>query len=367
MAELDILEQLPRGVIVLEADAKVQYANVRARKLLRLSYAKTIQRGDGLLEFVGADERERWEKLLRTVLGGSDSQIEVEREREDGVNQVLRLEAQFQGGDRNGGRVVLIVEDISARRLYEDGLLSMHAALHQSSRTRDTLLSIIGHDLRSPIAQLNALLYMLRYSTEDLDTSKVNEYAETLEEFTRHLGATLNNLLSWSNSHREGIEPQLQKVDLVPVADEALGLLQLDAISKEVTLVHEPQAEFSVTTDRELMAYVIRNLISNAIKFSSSGGSVWVEHRLEDAFYQLRIVDQGVGMERAQIEKVLEGEQLESTEGTLGEKGVGLGLSLAREFIAMLKGEITIESLPGEGTTVSVRLPNSSLEGENSL
>mgnify|MGYP006076894405 CR=1 FL=1 len=363
--QMDILEQLPRGVIVLETDSSIRRVNLRASELLSLSYGIKIHPGDSLIDIVDDSERDRWLKILRPAFSGNDTQGEVRRELDDGTTQVLRLDAQLLRGEGEVKQVVLIVEDVSARRLYENELLSMHSELRESTRTRDTILSIIGHDLRSPISQLNALMYMLRYSPDELDKAKMNEYAGTLEESTRHLSDTLNNLLGWSSVHRDGIQPKFHKVDLVPVAEEALGLLQLDAARKEVTLIHEPPAELFVTTDRDLMAYVVRNLVANAIKFSSVGGTVRVEHRLEDGCYYLGVIDRGVGMQSRQIEKVLMGEQLESTTGTLGEKGVGLGLSLTREFVAMLKGEIAIDSLPGEGTTVRVRLPNSDDEGES--
>lgn len=365
LSDGEIVEQLPRGVIVLDADSTVRRINFRARELLQASYGHAVQPGVQLLSVVGELEQARWIKLLRGAFRGNDVQGEVKRVLADGTAQVLRIDAQLMSAEP---RVLAIVEDVSVRRLYESELLGMHAALREANRTRDTILSIIGHDLRSPIAQLNALMYMLRYSPEELDKEKMNSYAGTLEESTRYLSATLNNLLTWSSLHRDSIEPQFQKVDLVAVAGEALGLLQLDAARKDVKLLHECPPELFVTTDRDLMAYVIRNLVANAIKFSSPGSGVRVVHSAEaDGGYQLRVIDQGVGMQTEQVERVLLGGNLATTVGTLGEKGFGLGLSLAREFIAMLKGRIEIESIPDEGTTVLVSLPPRSADEENSL
>ena len=354
----DALEQLPRCVLIVESDSTLCYLNPLAEELLRLGYGQVAKVGDLFLNFVGEAESERWVPLLRGAFRGNDAYGEVKRRLFDGTEQVLRVDAQpFKSSDGEK-RIILIIEDVSARRVYENELLGMHQALREANGTRDTILSIIGHDLRSPIAQLNALMYMLRYSPDELDKARIDSYLDTLEESTRHLSATLNNLLGWSSLHRDSIKPKILQVNLVPVVEEAFGLLQLDADRKPVKLVHTHPDELFVPTDRDLMAYVIRNLVANAIKFSPSGTTIRVEQsKDDDAGYRLRVIDQGVGMPAEQVQKLLGGEPLVTTQGTMGEKGVGLGLSLCSEFVGMLKGTLDIDSLLGEGTTVTITLP----------
>ena len=354
-----MLEVMARCVFVLDEDLRVVYANSEAFRFFENSYRFTMETGRRFLDFLPAAETTWWRSHILEGFKGDFTSSDFERRTPDGEEQVLEVEVSLlEGAEDAPTRLMVLFDDVTARRLYERDLLQMHDALQEANRTRDTIFSILSHDLRSPIAQLNALLYFLRRAPERLSREKIAEYVRNLEDSTRHLSKALDNLLQWSSLHRHSIEPRVEIVNVAELAAESSGLVKLDAQRKAIKIgIHSPDP-LEIPTDRDMLSYIMRNLLANAVKFSQRNGLVSLSQKIDaDGRYVLKVIDKGVGMSRDHLLAVRDPNRNVSTAGTLGEKGIGLGLSLCREFCGMLGGEVNIESTPGSGTTVTIHLP----------
>jgi len=166
----------------------------------------------------------------------------------------------------------------------------------------------------------------------------------------------VDNILYWTASQLKGVQSKLEKIDLKDLAKENLELFQTIASNKSLSIKNEVTENHLVKFDRNILNLTLRNLISNAIKFSYEGGEIIIHGELTEEGSLLRVIDFGVGMSQEVI-KSLQGSQTASSAGTGNEKGTGLGLSLCREYLQMAGGELKIDSTPGKGSTLAILIP----------
>ena len=352
-------ERLPRCVFVIDEDLCLVYANRAARTFFHRAYNLLPETEPRVLEFLPPAEARQWRHTLLEAFAGETVRGDHHREWGDGSEQILEVEARLLNeAEGEPERVLVVFDDVTARRRYEQELVQMHEALEEANRTRDTIFSILGHDLRSPIAQLNALLYFFRRAPERLSPGKIEEYVRNLEDSTRHLSKALDNILHWSSLHRNSIRPIFQMVNVAEVAAESAGLLRLEAQRKGIRIKLESPDPLEIPTDPDLIAYIVRNLLANAIKFSHRNSEVQLLQSVdEDGHLTLQVIDHGLGMAKEHLAAVRNRDRIMSTPGTSGEKGLGLGLTLCCEFCDLLGAVLSIDSVAGQGTTVTVVLP----------
>lgn len=234
-----------------------------------------------------------------------------------------------------------------------------HLELLQVDETRKRFLSIIGHDLRSPIGAFSEMLGQIvdspRFFTEEAKT-------QILKELRREADSTfylLDNLLSWTRSQKGNIEYKPELISLKSAINSNILLNSRFSENKKIQLRAEGEYDFMVFADVNMLNLIIRNLVSNAIKFSYSGGNVRIFAADEGNQVKISIADQGVGIDEENIPKLFDVHNQYSTYGTAHEKGSGLGLILCHEFIKKSGGEIVIQSKKDVGTTISFTLPKS--------
>jgi two-component system sensor histidine kinase/response regulator len=251
------------------------------------------------------------------------------------------------------------------RQLYNNKVLQQkNQAIEQQkeelgrlNRTKDTLFSIISHDLRSPLSSLYSL-----FSLMNMGTLPPERLATHSQRLTRTLDVTLrllDNLLNWSASQMQGDKVRPEKIRLQPIVEEAMGLLAGDAERKTIAVFSDIPALSTVRADLDMLRLVVRNLLGNAIKFTPSNGQVRISARqLEgQGLWEINVEDNGVGIAAADLPKIFGETGLHSTLGTALEKGAGLGLRLCKEFVERNGGSITCESQLGSGTTLRFTLP----------
>jgi len=216
--------------------------------------------------------------------------------------------------------------------------------------------SIIAHDLSGPVGMINAMLNMANQDCELEEKQKKQIYTEVenLSASTHHL---LQNLLYWSRNKLEDLRPYIRKFDLNKAILENIEFLKQIAKSKHITIVYNPEADLFCHVDGRMIDTVLRNLISNAIKFSYSGGMIEISAEKSEML-SIRVKDNGVGMSEDVLRNLFVSKENGTTSGTVGEKGTGLGLMLCKEFVEGNKGSITVVSENGVGTEVVVKLPS---------
>jgi len=273
----------------------------------------------------------------------------------------LRVDAEVQR-DKSGDlyQVVCSFFDISDRKEAEAILETKIVELAKVLAERDKFFSILAHDLRTPF---NGFLGLTKIVAEDLNSLKINEVQEIAIQMSRsatNLYRLLTNLLEWSKVKRGLVHLNPIQLNLRAIIDENTLVLQESAAMKEVVISTVISTEISVLADPNMLHTVLRNLLSNALKFTRAGGNVMVSAKSDHHnWIEISICDSGIGMTQEYVNNLFKIDVDTKRQGTQGEKSTGLGLLLCKEFVEMHKGRIWVESEVGIGSTFYFTVPNS--------
>lgn len=227
--------------------------------------------------------------------------------------------------------------------------------LERLNHQKDKLFSVVAHDLRGPLLSLKSLLQML--SMGKIPEEKFQYFAKVLENEQQNTLWLADNLLLWTRSQMQGATLKLQHVNMHALAEENIKLLSPQAHRKGIILKNDTHPKALALADAEMIKLVLRNLVSNAIKFCSKSDTITIETELLDNnLLQVAIRDTGIGIS-VENQARLFGLRTYTTLGTAREKGSGLGLALCKDFIESNGGRIWVESAPGEGCTFKFTLP----------
>lgn len=232
--------------------------------------------------------------------------------------------------------------------------------LTESTNRKDRFLQVLTHDLKNPFSTIMGFSELLRERILDHDKNKTNQLVNAIDASVRNAFGLLENLTDWSRMQRHSIQPLIEKTDLYTAVKAAYDLYYHIAENKGIQLISYVYPETCIHADQNMLQSVMRNLISNALKYTAAGGQVIVDAMVLDDRIDITVQDTGMGIPQHEIEILLQQEVNQSRAGTENEPGTGLGLSLCREMIRMNNGSISIESRVSEGTTVTVTLPGCS-------
>lgn len=255
-------------------------------------------------------------------------------------------------------RFIATVQDISETKRRENELARAEAALQESNRQKDKLFSIIAHDLRSPFNTVMGFADLLAGSAKELPRERVAEYARIVRSSAGDVQTLLDNLLTWACIQIRESGLKFAPLDLAVVSARSVEPLMHMAEEKRISIGSDI-TRLNVAGDADLVCIVLRNLVSNAIKFCRPGGSVRLSAAAleEGRFVKVTVRDDGVGMSHAAKADLFALKCGTSEAGTLGEKGTGLGLYLCRDIVGRHGGEITVDSADGGGTAIHFTLP----------
>lgn len=247
----------------------------------------------------------------------------------------------------------------SNKKLEEanDKVSRQNVQLQQLNATKDKFFSILGHDLKGPLNSLTSFSGLLINHTDSLSKDEIRMLAKDLDKSLKNLFALLENLLEWSRSQTGNIEFKPEAFDLHTLLQQNTELLKTQAQNKNIVLSDVSRAGIEILTHKQSINTVIRNLISNAIKFTPEGGAVTVNAQLAQDEVMVSVSDTGVGMSEDVIAKLFRIDAKHSTKGTADEKGTGLGLILCKEFVEKNGGRIGVQSEVGQGSVFYFTLP----------
>lgn len=243
-------------------------------------------------------------------------------------------------------------------KLTRDQLIETTQTLMDLNKVKDRLFSIIGHDLRGPIGSVKMVLEFM--SKGIIDPSKGDQYKETISDLLRttdEVFILLENLLAWATTESGTLSNIPENIKLKEAVVSILNLYQAGVNNKNISLEVNIDPEHVVVADLNMIKTVIRNLFSNAIKFTPSGGMVSFSSFLDQGMVNVSVADTGKGMPLDVIDKILDPNVFYTTVGLNKEVGNGLGLKLCKDFVEKSGGKIRIESTPDVGTTVFFSLP----------
>lgn len=244
------------------------------------------------------------------------------------------------------------------KRIAEDSLLESEKKLKEMNLTKDRLFSIISHDLRSPVAGILSLTNLLNTNIRIYEPAKSEKYIRLIGDSVEQTLNLIDDLLIWSKSQTGMIEFTPVYFNLGELISDTVESMKTPALFKEIQLDYENQGvELRCYGDTNMLKTVLRNLIQNAIKFTSPKGRICIETTIQNGSISVSVTDNGTGISSTGVEKLFTAENIISTPGTEGEKGTGLGLVLCREFIEKHNGTISATSEEGKGSKFTFRLP----------
>ena len=221
---------------------------------------------------------------------------------------------------------------------------------------KDRLFSIISHDLRSPMNSLNGIIRLLKSKT--LTPAEIDQLAHGLDQKLKGTSQLLDNLLYWSKNQMSGIHTRPELINMEQIIQKNIELMGNELIEKRISVNVQIKNGLEVYADLDMIDLVVRNVLSNAIKFSFDGGQIDIRSQPFNGWIQIQIRDYGQGIDDENLEKIFLADHNHSSIGTHNEKGTGLGLVLCKDFIERNSGMIQLESRIGEGTTVIFTLPS---------
>lgn len=216
--------------------------------------------------------------------------------------------------------------------------------LRELNASKDRFFSIIAHDLRSPFTTLIGFTEIIREDFDSFTTDELKDSINTIYTTSRKIYNLLENLLSWARMQTGKMPFEPQKVDLSEIILGVISLFETNAKTKEIYLSSNLQPNLFVYADKNMLDTVIRNLVSNALKFTPTGKSITVTSKMLDNFAEVSVIDTGLGMSKETVSKLFKIDQHVTTLGTTGEKGSGLGLILCKELVEKNGGKIGVES-----------------------
>ena len=229
------------------------------------------------------------------------------------------------------------------------------AKLKDSNRTKDKLFSVIAHDLQGPINSFYSLMKL--YMDKEFSKEESAYLFPKAMADIQNISDMLNNLLLWAKTQMQGTTIKQQNIDINALVKDNIELLNPLAEKKSIKITTTIPENTLSYSDRDHMDIVLRNLISNAIKFTNRNGEIHINSFEKDDELQIEVSDNGVGMDLETQSKLFEKNNTESTYGTNNEKGTGLGLSLCRDMVESSGGKIGVSSIKDKGTTIYFTLP----------
>ncbi|HEX9651747.1 MAG TPA: histidine kinase N-terminal 7TM domain-containing protein [Cyclobacteriaceae bacterium] len=353
VARSKLLERMQEGVLVVNQEDKIVDMNSAMKKFLSKGNSQLY--GKLIYKILPGVARPYW-ALGEKSSGKFETSISVN-------NKVTHFEVtviHLEDNHKNLLGTLSVFKDITERVQSHEELMRQSEELKNLNQLKDRLFTIIAHDLRGP---LNSFLQLL--SVQQAGEITDDQFKKILPVVTLEVGYTsslLENLLQWSISQIKESKVSPQKINLNSIASEEFNLFIKKANEKGIDLINNVESDIMVYADEEMVRLIMRNLVANAIKYSKKNDLIKVSAAKEDGQIITSISDNGMGMDAAKMQEIIDGTVI-SSPGTDREKGTGLGLILCQDFVRRNNGRFWIESEVGKGTTVYFSLPVSSVGG----
>ena len=252
----------------------------------------------------------------------------------------------------------LIVEQNKKLSKVVEQLYKNNEELNKLIASKDKFFSIIAHDLKGPVGNLNSFLNFMTSQYENISKEEFKKDLSLLENASQKIKDLLENLLTWARSQKGDIQYKPENYSLTKLIQANMMLLESSAANKKISVINQVPEEMKGFFDYQMITTVMRNLISNAIKYTKSNGQITISGKEKDGFVEICVDDNGVGMSKEVCENLFKIDVKHfSTEGTGGEKGTGLGLILCKEFVDKHLGEMLVESEIGKGSKFKFTIP----------
>ena len=348
------------GVEVVNRDGQFVYVNSRFCNMTGYTADELMKLSS--LEITEHDSRDLTSIMLSKIFEGeiSDYSIEKKYMRKDG--SIFWASLYLSPIRDNKGRVIEasgLVADINEKKLIEIKIVENEQKLKDLNATKDKLFSIIAHDIKNPFGVILGFSNLLSERLSDLSEDEIREFINQIVEAGENTYKLLEDLLTWGRSQLGKIEIKKEKIIPKDIVEEIFTYYSHLAHNKGLSLKNGLSPQLMFLADFDIVKFVLRNLIHNAIKFTPAGGTIecYEELTFKNDYKTIIVKDTGIGISKEKIKVLFDIDEFISTTGTSDEKGTGLGLSLAKEMIIKNGGQISVESEVHKGTSFRLELP----------
>lgn len=349
LALQQVFESMEEAVIILDTDNSLTSFNRSAKGIV--SELNNKSSGQPAVQVFS-----EYPLLLEMIAQGEDSASRIQLAGPDGDFYNVHLSLVRNKRLKIVGKMLLLREVTEAVHA-EEKLRDNARQLSELNMFKDRMFSVVAHDIRDPLAVLVNLMELLE---EEMQAGSGDHDEEILHEMGQQIQNTfelVEVLLDWFRSQREGMIFDPVERDLTNTVQASLRLLRLRSDTKQIQIISEIPEESYVYADKVMLDLIIRNLLSNAIKFSYRGGNIRLKAERRDRHMVIAVSDTGGGISPEHAGTLLQDDYRSSSTGTSGERGVGLGLTLCREFVQLNGGELWFDSIPSKGSTFYFSLP----------
>jgi signal transduction histidine kinase len=353
-----------------EEFSKVKAANIVDEELNYLKYMSRVDSAKGnyaeaydhLQEYIALQEKFKNEEKTKAA---ERMLIEFDVQKKEKENEQLKIQNSLQRRQViifGIMGVVLLIVGIFLASMYRQKTIALSSLKQQQTTTeaknkelaiintiRDKLISMIAHDVRAPLTSLQNTLYLTREKI--INQEEYAYLSQLLDNDIRHLISMLDNTLLWAREQIHVLNVDRAQFNLYELSQDVLGLYNQSIKDKRLEIKNEIPKDLNVVSDREIIHTVLRNMVSNAIKFTPLNKTITLSVDSKADEVLVHVADEGCGIEFGILEKISRKEFV-STRGTNNEKGTGLGLMFSYDLLAKLNESLTIRTEPGEGTTV---------------
>jgi PAS domain S-box-containing protein len=261
--------------------------------------------------------------------------------------------------DSNGNieKIIVLLQDITSIKINEDKLTEYSKILENENKAKDKYFSIIAHDLRSPFTGLIGLTEVLSTNLDYLSSEEIKEIATELHKSAKNIYNLLNSLLEWSRIQRGKIKYQKVEIPFLYLVEKVLDIFKNNIEIKNIKLIKTVNPDMIINSDSYVLELVLRNLISNAVKFVDYGGIIEISSELKDSLVFVSVKDNGIGIPEKEVENIFKLDKIFTRKGTTGETGNGLGLLLCKEHLERIGGNIYFSSIEDKGSVFTFFVP----------
>jgi len=336
----------------------LQQVNILADSISKINSTKNISKIQRKFEF----DKHMQEKETDAVRINADRKIHIHK-----INMVrnivviillfftitILILSKKSSEIKNKNKELLKQKNKIDKQIIE--LKTVKNELEKTTQTKEKFLSIIGHDLRNPFNAINSIVSVLTENTETLDHASLLKYLYIIKDAGANASSLLDNLLDWAKAESKNFTAKNEVVLINYILRGNILLIKEMARQKEIEIIEELQANPSVSIDKNMINTVIRNLLSNALKFTNPGGKIWVKTLVKGNEVKIIVQDTGIGISENQLSNLFEPSIIK--QGLDGLASSGLGLILCKEFLAQNRQELRVDSKVNFGTTFWFYLP----------
>ncbi|MFO7828821.1 MAG: PAS domain-containing sensor histidine kinase [Bacteroidales bacterium] len=344
-------------IVLLDAKGNQHYVSESCEKILGYNPEELIDI-PVIEKMIHPDDQEKTKSGLQEIINNTGiGGTQYRHRHKNGGWIYLEAFGSNQIKNPNIQSIILNVRDITQRKKVEQALKESEIRLSELNATKDKFFSIIAHDLLSPFNSIVGFSNILANQIRQKDHEGIEKYAAIIKNSSEQALNLLTNLLEWSRAQTGKIKFNPEYFELVTEINEVIELLSNTAQQKSIKIQKNLPHNLPVFADKLMIHVVLRNLISNAVKFTQHGGDIKISAEQKNDTILVSFEDNGVGIKEKNKDKLFRLEGNYSMPGTQNEKGTGLGLLLCEEFIKIHRGNIDFESEAGKGSRFYFTLP----------